>query len=80
MRLAFSLFLAGSAFGAELRLVDAIKDQNRKAVMALIAAKSDVNAAQPDGSGFRQTADALRGIHLDRPPRRFSRHNPGFDA
>ena len=38
------------AAGAELRLIDAIKDQNRKAVLQLIAAHADVNAALPDGS------------------------------
>ena len=38
------------AGASELRLVDAIKDQNRKAIMALIDAHADVNAPQPDGS------------------------------
>ena len=37
-------------FANELRLVDAIKDQNRKAVQSLIASHADVNAAQADGS------------------------------
>jgi uncharacterized protein len=50
MRLALSLLLAGTCCASELRLVDAIKDQNRKAVLALIASKADVNAPQPDGS------------------------------
>ena len=38
------------AAASELRLVDAIRDQNRKAVLALISNKADVNAPQPDGS------------------------------
>jgi len=42
--------LAGSAAAAELRLIDAIKDQNRKAALALIASHADVNSALPDGS------------------------------
>jgi ankyrin repeat protein len=50
MRVALSLLLAGTCCASELRLVDAIKDQNRKAVMALINSHADVNAAQPDGS------------------------------
>jgi len=55
MRFALSLLLVGSCCAAELHtvsqtLVDAIKDQNRKAVMALIASHADVNATQPDGS------------------------------
>lgn len=42
---------ASLAAAAELRLVDAIRDQNRKAALALITGKSaDVNALQPDGS------------------------------
>src|ERR1700677_2451807 len=46
------LFVGIAALGsaAELRLIDAIKDQNRKAVLQLIAAHADVNAALPDGS------------------------------
>ena len=55
MRLALSFLLAGTClsipgFAAELRLIDAIKDQNRAAVLALIASHADVNALQPDGS------------------------------
>ena len=47
-----SLLLGASlASAAELRLVEAIRDQNRKAALALISGKSaDVNALQPDGS------------------------------
>jgi ankyrin repeat protein len=42
--------LSASAIpAAEFTLIDAIKDQNRKAVTALIA-HADVNAKQPDGS------------------------------
>jgi len=50
MRFTLALLLAGACPASELRLVDAIRDQNRKAVMALIAAHADVNAVQPDGS------------------------------
>jgi ankyrin repeat protein len=49
----FSVLLLAAALpagAAELRLIDAIKDQNHKAVMALIAAHADVNAPLPDGS------------------------------
>ena len=34
----------------DIRLIDAVKDQNRKAVDALISEHVDVNAAQPDGA------------------------------
>src|SRR5579862_9009178 len=34
----------------DLRLVDAAKANDRKAVIALIAAKADVNASQPGGA------------------------------
>src|SRR5436309_213847 len=44
------LVLCGFATASELRLVDAIKDQNRKVIQALIDAHADVNAPQPDGS------------------------------
>jgi ankyrin repeat protein len=40
---------AGVALAGESPLIDAIKDQNRKAVAALLA-HADVNARQPDGS------------------------------
>jgi ankyrin repeat protein len=53
MRLRFPLLVilaAGVASASELRLVDAIKDQNRKAIAVLIASHADVNAALPDGS------------------------------
>jgi ankyrin repeat protein len=48
--LACAVLFAVSAGAAELRLIDAIKDQNHKAAMALIAAHADVNAPLPDGS------------------------------
>src|SRR3984957_10606234 len=46
--LLFGVTLLASA--AELKLIDAIKDQNRRAVLQMIAAHADVNAALPDGS------------------------------
>src|SRR4051812_4803278 len=45
-----AITVAAGLASAELRLVDAIRDQNRKVVLSLIASKADVNAAQPDGS------------------------------
>lgn len=41
---------AVQGWGADARLATAIKDDNRKAVESLIAAKADVNAPLPDGS------------------------------
>src|SRR3984893_15802377 len=47
----------GSCFAAsdarlpgDVRLIDAVKNQNRKAIDALIQEHVDVNAAQPDGA------------------------------
>ena len=48
--LAALLLCAGSAYSADLRVVDAAKSKNREAVRALIAERADVNAAQPDGA------------------------------
>ena len=42
--------LVSTAGAAEMRLIDAIKDQNHKAALSLIASHADVNAALPDGS------------------------------
>lgn len=42
--------LAASAFAADLRILDAVKNRDPKAVTALIAEHVDVNAAQPDGA------------------------------
>jgi ankyrin repeat protein len=46
------LMMVGSiaCLASESNLIDAIKDQDRKAVMALIRNHSDVNAALRDGS------------------------------
>src|SRR5215469_770930 len=52
-RFRLPILLSSSAFlgsAAEPRLIDAIKDQNHKAILQLIAAHADVNAALPDGS------------------------------
>ena len=35
---------------SDIRLIEAVKDQNRKAFDSLIAEHVDVNAAQPDGA------------------------------
>src|SRR5215212_10884944 len=52
----------------DLRLVDAVKRRDQKAFAALLRAKADVNAAQPDGAtplawavylGQRTMAEAL---------------------
>ena len=51
MRLCGLLLLVSTAcWAGESGLIDAIKDQDRKAVMALIQNHSNVNAALPDGS------------------------------
>src|SRR5258708_7814408 len=42
--------LAATGFAADLRLIDAIKNQNRKAVGALLSEHVNVNTAQPDGA------------------------------
>ena len=39
-----------ACLGSDLRLVDAVKRRDHKAVIALTAQKADVNAAQPDGA------------------------------
>ncbi len=55
------LILTASCFAAgELRLIDAVKDQDRKAVASLIRAHVDVNAAQPDGA-----TPLAWAVHLD---------------
>src|SRR5271157_5666677 len=48
-RLVLFLFLP-IAFGADLRLVDAVEKRDQKAVRALIKAGADVNAVRDDGS------------------------------
>ena len=54
--------------GGDLRLLEAVKRRDQKAVTALLRAKADVNAAQPDGAtalawavhlGEREMAEAL---------------------
>src|SRR5438105_1357033 len=46
-----ALLLAGSSLAAtDPRLIDAVKDENVKAVSALIDQHADVNAKQPDGA------------------------------
>ena len=51
MRIILGLALvATSVFGAEARLADAVEKQDSAALLALIAQKADVNAAQADGT------------------------------
>src|SRR2546423_7507989 len=48
---ATGFLLAGLCHGAsDGRLIDAVREQNRKAVESLIGSHADVNAAQPDGA------------------------------
>ena len=44
------LMVASTCLAGGSGLIDAIKDQDRKAVMSLLQAHADVNAALPDGS------------------------------
>ena len=44
------LMAAGSAFAADLRLIEAVKKSDAKTVRALIAQRIDVNATEVDGS------------------------------
>src|ERR1700692_4602284 len=39
-----------SLAASDLRLIDAIKDQNSQAVVSLLSSNPDVNATQPDGA------------------------------
>ncbi|MSO21508.1 MAG: hypothetical protein EXQ56_13845 [Acidobacteria bacterium] len=41
---------AAESLNGDLRVVDAAKSRNREAVRSLVAARADVNAAQPDGA------------------------------
>src|SRR5215467_1351408 len=45
-----ALFIAASASAGDLRLIDAVKNNDAKAVRALIAQHVDVNASEADGS------------------------------
>ena len=44
------LFTLSSFAATDLRLLDAVKSRDHKAVTRLLAAKVNVNAAQPDGA------------------------------
>ena len=48
--LALVLTAAACVAATDLRLLDAIKRRDRKAVTVLLAQHADVNAAQPDGA------------------------------
>ena len=51
MRIIFGLaFVAISVFAGEARVADAVEKQDAAAVLALLAQKADVNAAQADGT------------------------------
>lgn len=50
MRLAILLAVGASLFAADMRVIDAIKRRDRKAVTALVGQHADLNAAQPDGA------------------------------
>ena len=68
-RAAATLVIAASCLAAsDLRLVDAVKRRDEKAVASLIRQRADVNAAQPDGAtalgwaahlGAEETAELL---------------------
>ena len=47
---AFFLCVAVCSAAADLRLLDAVKRRDHKSFAALLRAKADVNAAQPDGA------------------------------
>ena len=51
-RKVLALFLAGAtlAVASDLRLVEALKRRDRKALNTLLAQHAEVNAAQPDGA------------------------------
>ncbi|SPE39231.1 Ankyrin [Candidatus Sulfopaludibacter sp. SbA3] len=50
MRLAILLVVGASLYGADLRVIDAIKRRDHKAVTALVGQHADVNATAPDGA------------------------------
>ena len=48
-RLSLVLLLVAGAYAADLRLINAVKQQDAKSVRALLTQKADVNATEPDG-------------------------------
>src|SRR5689334_8956772 len=44
------LAVAGSLAASDVRLLDAVKRRDRKAVQSLVGERSTLNAAQPDGA------------------------------
>ena len=50
LRLAILLAVAGPLCAADLRVIDAIKRRDHKAVTVLLSQHADINAAQPDGA------------------------------
>src|SRR5215213_1980987 len=68
MRTLILVLSASSLLAGDLRLIEAIKRRDHKAVASLMSQKVDVNEAQPDGAtalawaaylGDRPTAEAL---------------------
>src|ERR1051325_1908783 len=45
-----AVLAAGACVAGELRLIDAIKNDDRKSALALIRSRAEIDAAQPDGS------------------------------
>ena len=55
---------SASAFAADLRLIDAVKKTDAKAVRSLIAQRVDINASEPDGSTALQWAAQRNNVEL----------------
>jgi ankyrin repeat protein len=62
---AFTL-TAGAASGAGVKIVDAVKSGNTQAVSALLKQKTDVNAAEPDGTTALHYAAHANNVELAR--------------
>jgi len=69
------LWLAGvSAAGIDVRLIEAVKDQDREAVRALLKQKADVNAREGDGATalhwavVRDDVEMIDALRRDDPP------------
>ena len=62
---AFTL-TAGAASGAGVKIVDAVKSGNTQAVTALLKQKTDVNAAEPDGSTVLHFAAYANNLEMTR--------------
>ena len=58
--LPFSLLAAQFLNAGDLRLIDAVKEQDRKAIDSLLRSRVDVNVPQPDGA-----TPLAWAVHLD---------------